>query len=108
MVTVPGNGKRYPDATGGAGADADLPIMEQHDLARETQPMPPLGNFVGRTAGTLRVPYVALNTGGLALSMAVFLVRVLYVMFEASLKHWLDGHQQIYLVEGRSTMTPAA
>lgn len=46
--------------------------------------------------------YAALNIGGLALGIAVFLVLALYVRFETSYERWLPGHHQIYLVEGRS------
>jgi putative ABC transport system permease protein len=46
--------------------------------------------------------YAALNIGGLALGIAVFLVLALYVRFETSYEHWLPGYQQLYLIESRS------
>lgn len=46
--------------------------------------------------------YAALNIGGLALGIAVFLVLALYVRFETSFEHWLPGHQQVYLIESRT------
>ncbi|WP_380783798.1 FtsX-like permease family protein [Sphingomonas sp. R86520] len=46
--------------------------------------------------------YAALNIGGLALGIAVFLVLALYVRFETSYERWLPDHQQIYLVESRT------
>ena len=43
--------------------------------------------------------YAALNIGGLAVGIAVFLVLALYVRFETSFERWLPRHDQIYLVE---------
>jgi len=43
--------------------------------------------------------YAALNIGGLALGIAVFLVLGLYVRFETSYEKWLPRHDQIYLVQ---------
>ncbi|WP_174279836.1 FtsX-like permease family protein [Sphingomonas bacterium] len=43
--------------------------------------------------------YAALNIGGLAVGIAVFLVLGLYVRFETSYENWLPGHNKIYLVE---------
>jgi len=43
--------------------------------------------------------YAALNIGGLAIGIAVFLVLGLYVRFETSFETWLPGHDGIYLVE---------
>lgn len=43
--------------------------------------------------------YAALNIGGLAVGIAVFLVLALYVRFETSFERWLPRHQGIYLVE---------
>ena len=43
--------------------------------------------------------YAALNIGGLAVGIAVFLVLSLYARFETSYEKWLPHHDQIYLVE---------
>ena len=43
--------------------------------------------------------YTALNIGGLAVGIAVFLVLGLYVRFETSYERWLPRHDQIYMVE---------
>jgi putative ABC transport system permease protein len=43
--------------------------------------------------------YAALNIGGLALGIAVFLVLSLYVRFETSYDKWLPEHQKIYTVQ---------
>ncbi|WP_019831684.1 FtsX-like permease family protein [Sphingomonas sp. PR090111-T3T-6A] len=43
--------------------------------------------------------YAALNIGGLAVGIAVFIVLGLYVRFETSYEHWLPHHDQIYLVQ---------
>jgi putative ABC transport system permease protein len=43
--------------------------------------------------------YAALNIGGLAVGIAVFLVLGLYVRFETSFERWLPHHDEIYLVE---------
>lgn len=43
--------------------------------------------------------YAALNIGGLAFGIAVFLVLGLYVRFETSYEKWLPHHDQIYLIE---------
>ena len=43
--------------------------------------------------------YAALNIGGLALGIAVFLVLTLYVRFETSFETWLPGYSHLYLVE---------
>ncbi|MDR7294698.1 putative ABC transport system permease protein [Pelomonas aquatica] len=45
--------------------------------------------------------HAALNIGGLAVGIAVFLVLSLYVRFETSYEKWLPGHEQIYLVQTR-------
>ncbi|MEH3160344.1 MAG: ABC transporter permease [Sphingomonas taxi] len=42
--------------------------------------------------------YAALNIGGLAVGIAVFLVLGLYVRFETSYEKWLPRHDGIYLV----------
>lgn len=46
--------------------------------------------------------YAALNIGGLAMGIAVFLVLGLYVRFETSFERWLPHHNGIYLVESES------
>jgi len=43
--------------------------------------------------------YAAINIGGLAVGLAVFLVLGLYVRFETSYEKWLPHHDEIYLVE---------
>ncbi|WP_454887478.1 ABC transporter permease [Sphingomonas oryzagri] len=43
--------------------------------------------------------YAALNIGGLAVGIAVFLVLGLYVRFETSYEKWLLHHDQLYLVQ---------
>ncbi|WP_294190233.1 ABC transporter permease [uncultured Sphingomonas sp.] len=43
--------------------------------------------------------YAALNIGGLAVGIAVFLVLGLYVRFETSFETWLPRHKQIYVVQ---------
>ncbi|WP_294203666.1 ABC transporter permease [uncultured Sphingomonas sp.] len=43
--------------------------------------------------------YAALNIGGLAVGIAVFLVLGLYVRFETGYEKWLPGHGKLYLVE---------
>jgi putative ABC transport system permease protein len=43
--------------------------------------------------------YTALNVGGLALGIAVFLVLSIYVRFELSFERWLPHHDEIYLVQ---------
>lgn len=43
--------------------------------------------------------YAALNIGGLAIGIAVFLVLGLYVRFETSYETWLPRHNQVYLVQ---------
>lgn len=43
--------------------------------------------------------YAALNIGGLAVGIAVFLVLGLYVRFETGFEKWLPGHEKLYLVE---------
>ena len=47
--------------------------------------------------------YAALNIGGLAVGIAVFLVLGLYVRFESGYEHWLPGYQRIYMVESRTS-----
>ena len=46
--------------------------------------------------------YAALNVGGLAVGIAVFLVLGLYVRFETSFERWLPRHDDIYLVESEA------
>ena len=43
--------------------------------------------------------HAALNIGGLAVGVAVFLVLGLYVRFETSFERWLPHHDQIYLIQ---------
>ncbi|WP_394646949.1 ABC transporter permease [uncultured Sphingomonas sp.] len=43
--------------------------------------------------------YAALNIGGLAVGIAVFLILGLYVRFETSYETWLPRHEGIYLVQ---------
>ena len=43
--------------------------------------------------------YAALNIGGLAVGIAVFLVLGLYVRFETGYEKWLPRHEQIYAVQ---------
>lgn len=43
--------------------------------------------------------YAALNIGGLAVGIAVFLVLSLYVRFETSFERWLPQHDKIYVVQ---------
>ena len=46
--------------------------------------------------------YAALNIGGLAVGIAVFLVLALYVRFETSFERWLPDYDHIYLIESRT------
>lgn len=43
--------------------------------------------------------YAALNIGGLAVGIAVFLVLGLYVRFETSFEQWLPRHDRIHVVQ---------
>ncbi|MFA5989112.1 MAG: ABC transporter permease [Sphingomonas sp.] len=43
--------------------------------------------------------YAALNIGGLAVGIAVFLVLGLYVRFETGFEKWLPNYRQIYVVQ---------
>jgi putative ABC transport system permease protein len=43
--------------------------------------------------------YAALNIGGLAIGIAVFLVLGLYVRFETSYETWLPRNDRIYIVQ---------
>ncbi|MDZ7283247.1 ABC transporter permease [Sphingomonas sanguinis] len=43
--------------------------------------------------------YTALNIGGLAVGIAVFLVLGLYVRFETSFERWLPHHDELYVVQ---------
>ena len=43
--------------------------------------------------------YAALNIGGLAIGIAVFIVLGLYVRFETSYETWLPDYDQVYLVQ---------
>ena len=44
--------------------------------------------------------YAALNIGGLAIGIAVFIVLGLYVRFETSYDRWVPGHENLYMVQG--------
>jgi putative ABC transport system permease protein len=46
--------------------------------------------------------YAALNIGGLAVGIAVFLVLGLFVRFETGYERWLPGYQNIYMLESRT------
>jgi putative ABC transport system permease protein len=48
--------------------------------------------------------YAALNIGGLAVGIAVFIVLGLYVRFETSYETFLPHHQQAYLLKNRWTL----
>ena len=43
--------------------------------------------------------YAALNIGGLAVGIAVFLILGLYVRFETSYEKWLPDHDKAYVVQ---------
>ena len=43
--------------------------------------------------------YAALNIGGLAVGIAVFLILGLYVRFETSFEKWLPGYDKVYVVQ---------
>lgn len=43
--------------------------------------------------------YTAVNVGGLAMGIAVFILLGLYVRFETSFETWLPQHQTIYQVQ---------
>ncbi|RZM37605.1 MAG: transporter, partial [Sphingomonas sp.] len=43
--------------------------------------------------------YAALNVGGLAVGIAVFLVLALYVRFETSYEKWLPRYNGVYAVQ---------
>ena len=44
--------------------------------------------------------YAALNIGGLAIGIAVFIVLGLYVRFETSYDRWVPDHENLYMVQG--------
>lgn len=46
--------------------------------------------------------YAALNIGGLALGIAVFVVLGLYVRFETSYERWLPGVRHIWMIESHT------
>ncbi|WP_394652863.1 ABC transporter permease [uncultured Sphingomonas sp.] len=48
--------------------------------------------------------YAALNIGGLAVGIAVFLVLGLYVRFETSFEKWLPDYQKVYIVQTNWTL----
>ncbi|MGW8192399.1 ABC transporter permease [Sphingomonas hankookensis] len=43
--------------------------------------------------------YAALNIGGLAVGIAVFLILGLYVRFETGFEKWLPGYDKVYVVQ---------
>jgi putative ABC transport system permease protein len=43
--------------------------------------------------------YAALNIGGLAVGVAVFLVLLLFVRFELSFERWMPNHDEVYLIQ---------
>ncbi|MBY8337674.1 ABC transporter permease [Alteriqipengyuania sp. NZ-12B] len=43
--------------------------------------------------------YAALNIGGLAIGIAVFIVLGLYVRFETSYDRWIPDHENLYMVQ---------
>jgi len=45
--------------------------------------------------------HAALNIGGLAVGIAVFLILTLYVRFETSYETWLPHYREIYLIESK-------
>lgn len=48
--------------------------------------------------------FAALNIGGLALGIAVFLVLTLFVRFETGFDRWMPGADQLYIVQERYHM----
>ena len=48
--------------------------------------------------------FAALNIGGLALGIAVFLVLILFVRFETGFDRWIPGADQLYIVQERYHM----
>ncbi|MFS0772759.1 FtsX-like permease family protein [Sphingomonas sp. 1P08PE] len=50
--------------------------------------------------------YAAINIGGLAIGIAVFLVLTIYVRFESGYEKWLPGWQNIYLVQSSGGERP--
>lgn len=48
--------------------------------------------------------YAALNIGGLAVGIAVFLILGLYVRFETGYEKWLPDHDKVYVVQTVWTM----
>ncbi|KQM23693.1 MULTISPECIES: ABC transporter permease [unclassified Sphingomonas] len=48
--------------------------------------------------------YAALNIGGLAVGIAVFLILGLYVRYETSYEKWLPDHDKVYVVQTVWTM----
>lgn len=48
--------------------------------------------------------YAALNIGGLAVGIAVFLILGLYVRFETSYEKWLPDHDKVYVVQTTWTL----
>ncbi|GLU24677.1 hypothetical protein SLE2022_405830 [Rubroshorea leprosula] len=50
--------------------------------------------------------YAAINIGGLAVGIAVFLVLTIYVRFEAGYEKWLPGWRDVYLIEATGSERP--
>ena len=50
--------------------------------------------------------YAAINIGGLAVGIAVFLVLTIYVRFEAGYEKWLPGWRDVYLIEATGSARP--
>ena len=48
--------------------------------------------------------YAALNIGGLAVGIAVFLILSLFVRFETSFEKWLPHHDELYVVQSEWTV----
>ncbi|WP_294327981.1 ABC transporter permease [uncultured Sphingomonas sp.] len=48
--------------------------------------------------------YAALNIGGLAVGIAVFLILGLYVRFETSYEKWMPGYDRVYVVQTSWTL----
>jgi putative ABC transport system permease protein len=48
--------------------------------------------------------YAALNIGGLAIGIAVFIVLGLYVRFETSYDRWVPDHENLYMVQSDFNM----
>jgi putative ABC transport system permease protein len=67
--------------------------------------MPPLLIAFYRSLARHRL-YAAINIGGLAVGIAVFLVLSIYVRFESGFEKWLPGWRDLYLIEGTGSDRP--